>query len=185
MAIVNGYATLPEIKAELRLTSSIDDARLERAVESASRVVDDICGREFFTTTSSTRVFAPAGDTVWLDDASALPTLVEQRPTPSAAFVVVAAAGYRVDSPPFGRPYSRLVNLLADWQPEVRVTAPWGWPAIPTPVKSATLIEAVRLFKRADTPEGVLQGEFGSIRMSRTDPDVMALCARYRKAVIG
>ena len=40
MAITNGYCSLNQIKAALRITDSVDDALLEMAVESASRMID-------------------------------------------------------------------------------------------------------------------------------------------------
>lgn len=189
MAITNGYATLAEVRAELRLaaTYTADDPRLERAVESASRFVDGLTNREFFASAGGARIYSPSNDTVWIDDAPAAPTLVEHRPTPAAAWVTVSSSAYVVPEPSNGRPYTRVVALSGlTWYPQVRVTtAGWGWGSIPTAVKSATLIEAVRIFKRSDTPEGVLAGEFGATRLSRTDPDVLALLARYRKGVIG
>ena len=48
MAITNGYCTLVEIKAALRITDSTDDTLLENAVESASRRIDGYCGRFFY-----------------------------------------------------------------------------------------------------------------------------------------
>lgn len=62
----------------------------------------------------------------------------------------------------------------------VRVTAKWGFPAVPPQVAQATLIQAARLYKRKESPEGVLgNAEWGSIRLSRVDPDVAALVARF------
>ena len=50
MAIQNGYATLSEVKADLRLTDNVDDSLLERAIEGASRRVDGYCNRFFYKT---------------------------------------------------------------------------------------------------------------------------------------
>lgn len=47
MAITNGYCTLNQIKAAVRITDSVDDALLEMAVESASRMIDAECDRSF------------------------------------------------------------------------------------------------------------------------------------------
>jgi hypothetical protein len=58
----------------------------------------------------------------------------------------------------------------------VRVTAKWGWPAVPDTVVQATLIQASRLYRRKDSPEGVLgSAEWGTVRLGRVDPDVYAL----------
>ncbi len=42
MAITNGYATLAQVKAALRITDSVDDPLLEMAIESGSRAIDDL-----------------------------------------------------------------------------------------------------------------------------------------------
>jgi hypothetical protein len=55
------------------------------------------------------------------------------------------------------------------------VTAVWGWTAVPTSVKQATLLQASRFHKRRHAPFGVAGSpEMGSeIRLlSRVDPDV-------------
>jgi hypothetical protein len=62
----------------------------------------------------------------------------------------------------------------------VRVTAKFGWPTVPDDIVQACLIQASRLFKRADSPEGVMgSSEWGVVRLSRRDPDVWALIEPY------
>jgi hypothetical protein len=61
MAIVNGYASLSDVKAAARITDTIDDALLEIAIESSSRDIDAYCERVFFSTgaTAVTRTYIP------------------------------------------------------------------------------------------------------------------------------
>ena len=60
----------------------------------------------------------------------------------------------------------------------VRVTARWGWPTVPSEVEYATRMLAARLYRRKDSPQGVIaSADWGSMRVSRTDPDVQALIA--------
>jgi phage gp36-like protein len=47
VAITNGYVTLNEVKDALNLEDSIDNAALEMAIATASRQIDDYCGRFF------------------------------------------------------------------------------------------------------------------------------------------
>ena len=47
MAIIDGYATLADLKARLDITSDDKDAILEQVIEAASRQVDGWCGRPF------------------------------------------------------------------------------------------------------------------------------------------
>jgi hypothetical protein len=50
MAITNGYASLAELKAALRISDTVDDALLETSIESASRQIDGACERVFYST---------------------------------------------------------------------------------------------------------------------------------------
>jgi hypothetical protein len=62
----------------------------------------------------------------------------------------------------------------------VRVTATWGWPAVPDPIKDACLLLAARLFRRKDSPEGVTGfSDLGAIRVSRYDADYDNAIAPY------
>jgi len=56
VAITNGYCTLAEVKAALRLTDSTDDTLLEKSIEGASRRIDGYCGRFFYQTTKTISV---------------------------------------------------------------------------------------------------------------------------------
>ena len=82
MAIVHGYATLAEVKADKRITSTdaTDDGFLEDLVEAASRWIDRQTGRRFWSTvsdsTDETRTYTPAnGIRVYTDDILAITTI--------------------------------------------------------------------------------------------------------------
>jgi hypothetical protein len=88
-----------------------------------------------------------------------------------------------------GRPITKLVSIdgdfIADIQPSVEVTARWGWPDVPEPVRSATAILAGRLFKRADSLLGVAGfGDLGAITLRAVDPDVQRMLAPYIKVAL-
>lgn len=181
MTITNGYATLTQVKAELRLTTSVDDARLERCVETASRVVDNVTSRVFFTSTGF-RIFGSWGRSVFIDDAAAI-TLVEESKD-QQAWVVLTASQWTTNPRPPIRQLTRIDNN--NFAGFVRVTpTTWGLATIPKEVEQATLIQAIRLFKRPDTPEGVLTGDFGAARLARIDPDVLMLLRPWSIKVIG
>ena len=64
----------------------------------------------------------------------------------------------------------------------VKVTGVWGWTATPIQVTQATVIQSSRIFKRLDSPLGIISGELGSMRVgSRLDPDVAQLVDSLRK----
>jgi hypothetical protein len=193
MAITNGYATLLDVKAALRITDSMDDTLLETAIESASRMIDGFTARTFSNAGTAVRNFA-ATDAINLiiDDAITV-TKVESTDEIGDTYTEWEATDHQLE-PVNGRadglyyPYTgiRAVNTyswpVVDYQALVRITATWGWASVPTAVKQATIIQASRLFKRLDSPLGVLgMGDMGQIRVSRyLDPDVEQLVMPYR-----
>lgn len=91
-----------------------------------------------------------------------------------------------------GEPYKALLPITKSWpvsfdgRPTIKITAAWGWTAVPSEVKQAELILAARYFKRHQSPTGVegWSGDAGVIRVStRMDPDVVALLSPYKKIV--
>jgi hypothetical protein len=194
MAIANGYATLAEVKAALRITDTIDDSLLEMAIESASRLVDAYCARSFYNAGTASRYFV--ADTDWLtyiDDAVTITEVATDTSADGTYDVIWQADDYQLE-PLNGRvdglvwPYNA-IRAIGDytypiWGGEalVKVTATWGFSAIPTAIKQATIIQSSRIFKRLDSPLGVLSSpDLGFIRVgSRLDPDVSQLVDSYR-----
>ena len=197
MAITNGYCTLADVKAALRITDSIDDSLLETAVESASRLVDGFAGRNFYSAGSAVRYFTPEDRIVCeIDDLISLTSLVVSADLDSVLDQTWAATDYQLE-PLNGRadgltgwPSTR-IRAVGDYifgtnigEASVKVTGVWGWSAAPVAVKQATIIQASRIFKRLDSPLGVLSSpDLGYIRVgTRLDPDVQQLVEPYRLA---
>lgn len=194
MAITNGYCTLNDLKASARITDNVDDAMLELAIESASRLVDSYTQRIFYNAGTATRLYVPLDNYVTeIDD---LITLTELKTSDGDDFDTTwQAKDYQLE--PLngvvdgltGYPTTRiravddyLFNVL-DGEATVRVTGTWGWSAVPVAVKQATIIQASRIFKRNDSPLGIAGfGDMGAIRVgSQLDPDVRQLVESYRK----
>jgi hypothetical protein len=200
MSITNGYATLAQVKAALRIPSAdaVDDALLEMAVESASRLIDSYSNRTFITIGTATRYYATHDPyVVQIDDAR---NIIEVQTSSSEDgiydidFDMTPQTGDIQPEPlndyigglvwPFTR--LRAVNdyvFPIDRETTVKVTAVYGWPAIPATVKQACVIQSMRLFKRLDSPLGVAGvGDLGILRVSRgLDPDVAQLIEGYRR----
>ncbi len=96
---------------------------------------------------------------------------------------------------PTGRPYTRVEavgTLLFPYRcapgsraDRVRITGVWGWTAVPEPVHQACLIQSARIIKRRYSPEGVAgPSDFGVVRISRLDPDVMSLLDPFRRTAV-
>lgn len=181
MAITDGYCTLEEVKADLRLTTTSDDERLEAAVEAASRLIDSITHRRWATVTE-VRTFSSSGYTVWTSDATSVTAVQES--DDQVTWTAVAAASYVTNPRPPIRSVVRIDGR--QWLRFVRMTGdPWGVATVPADVRQACRIQTVRLFKRADTPEGILQGDFGAARLARVDPDVLGLLRPHVRLVVG
>lgn len=199
MAITNGYCTLAEVKAALRIPNAdtIDDTLLETAVESASRLVDGFAGRNFYSSGTAVRYFTPENRIICeIDDLVSLTSLVVSADLDGVFDETWAATDYQLE-PLNGRadgltgwPATR-IRAVGDYvfgtnigEASVKVTGTWGWTAAPIAVKQATVIQASRIFKRLDSPLGVLSSpDLGYIRVgTRLDPDVQQLVEPYRLA---
>lgn len=199
MAITNGYCSLSELKASLRITDNIDDALLELCVESASRDIDGVTERVFYSTADATRVYVPTDSfTVETDDIVSITSL--KTSSGGVNFDVTwTATDYQLE-PLNGiagglvQPYTR-IRAIGDylfpvWEPSninsqeatVQVTGTFGWSAVPTAIKQATIILAQRHYKRYDSPLGIAGfSDLGAVTVRSVDPDVRALIAPFRK----
>lgn len=199
MAITNGYCTLAEVKAALRITDNIDDTLLENAVEAASRRIDGECSRRFYidATTSARTYAANRSAFVFVDDiATTTGLVVKVDDTFSGAYSTTLTVGTDYQNEPMNaaaqnEPITLLRALNTGFPVEnngralIEVTAKWGWPAIPDAIREATVLLAARQFKRLDSPLGVAGfGDLGAIVVRRIDPDVAAMVAPFKTFVV-
>lgn len=202
MAIANGYATLAQIKSALRIPSAdaTDDALLEMAVESASRLIDAYCGRNFILAGTTTRYYNTESPyVVNIDDARSIGTVATSTSQDGVYDTVwtIGTAGGEGDAQPepindylggIVWPYTR-IRAIGDYvfptgpENSVKVTAAFGWPNIPVTVTQATILQSSRIFTRLQSPLGVAGfGDMGIMRVSRgLDPDVAQLIEGYRR----
>lgn len=194
MAITNGYATLAQIKAALKITDNIDDSLLEMAVESASRAIDGYTARNFYNAGTAVRYFAPTDSfNVTIDDLVSLTTLQTMDDDEQVYDVTWTSDDYQleplngiVDGVP--QPYTS-IRAIGDYtyltlggEATVKVTGVWGWSSTPIAVTQACVIQASRIFKRLDSPLGIISGEYGVMRVgAMLDPDVRQLVDQFRK----
>jgi len=194
MAISQGYTTLSEVKAILRITDEVDDSLLETCIEASSRQIDTHCER-VFTTGTATRVFTPDGAyRTTIDDLISITSLKTSSAADSVFDVTWETTDYQLEplNGLAGGSYSPYTSIRAvgDYtfptvseEATVELTGVFGYgTAVPTDVKQACNLMAIRQYKRYDSPLGVAGfGDIGVIRVSRVDPDIESLLAPYRK----
>lgn len=153
------------------ITTTTNAIRLGEHITAASRKVDQITGRQFgpHAGAATARTFKPTScSMVYIDDAYEI-TSVEVDGNDDGTFETLwAAADYETDPAngvgPDGQtgwPVTmlRAVRTLAfpTWTNRrvVKVTAKWGWAAIPAAVVEATHLLTHRLYYEVSVPGGV------------------------------
>jgi hypothetical protein len=191
------YTDLDTVKSALGKSTDDDrDDLILNAIAAASRQIDDRCGRYFYTDRAATaRTFPARGrstcvdlDQVLMVDDIAVATGVLVATGKTGSWTSVSGTELGPDNASvWGRPYTEIRGAIG-WLPaytRVQVTARWGWPTVPDAITQATSLLAARLYRRKDSPQGVLgNSEWGPTRVSRTDPDVEALIAPFVIPVI-
>lgn len=186
--MANDYATLVELKTQLRITNTADDTELQAKLTTASRRIDRDTGRRFYLDSGvSARTYALTHDTkLIVDDFSTTTGLIVQVGD-GTSWSTVGSTRYRV-SPSNnivdGKAAYLIERVNSCWPigvyPLAQITAKWGWPSVPDEIKAATLLVAARLFRRKDSPEGIRgSNDLGFVRLSRQDPDYDALIGPY------
>ena len=199
MAITDGYATLSDVKAALRITDNVDDSLLEISIEAASREIDGWCER-VFTSSTATRIYRPTDVfSVDVDDLQSITTLKTDSDGDGVFDVTWEATDYQLNplnglAGGISTPYTQVraigEYLFPIYEPRnvnsneasVEIAGVWGWPSVPTAVKQACIILSMRQFKRYDSPTGVMGfGDLGVMRVGRVDPDVEKLLMPFRR----
>ena len=189
MAIVNGYCTLPELKDHLHgVADNIDDVLLDGKINAASRAIDGVCNRRFYQDGSgSARLFAASvRGRVSIDDCGTITEVATD--AGSGDFATVWTSTDYQEEPLNGKRDGLegwpVMSLRATGnhcfpvsaEALVRVTATWGWAAVPVQVSEACLIVAAKLYKRRDTAEGFVAFEGAGVRnVVESDRDAMAV----------
>jgi hypothetical protein len=195
------YCTIEELKSRLRITSPTDDLEVTIAVEAASRAVEGYCERYFYKTTA-TRTYIPTDlYRTRVNDLVSVTTLATDpagTAAQGAAFPITWPANSyqllpynpgQIGEPwPYtsiravgGLTFPWVIPLLLMRMDRVQVTGVFGWPAVPQPVRTATLIAAAELFRMKDMPVGGGQpGEFAVVQLG-SNPRIGQLLEPYRR----
>jgi hypothetical protein len=201
MAITNGYCTEVELRDHLQDSGSRLDADLiERAINAASRAVDNYTGRRFWQDpTVQTRKFRPMEDRIaWVTDISTTTGLIvstgDDGTFPNAWLIdddfELEPENADLDATAFA--WWRILAvgdrrfIPSKFRRTLLVTARFGWSAVPDAINEATILKASQLFQRKNAVFGIAGfGEFGPMRITRKDPDVIELLNGYVRYDMG
>ena len=193
MSITNGYTTLSQLKAKLGVTDSADDTMLENIIEGVSRWIDAYCGRVFYSsTTGEVRTYTPLTyNFTPTDDISSITTVKLDTGTRSYG-TTMATTDY--DTLPINAVAKGMPIMGIQTTPNgayafyptielsVQITGTFGFsnshPWLET-VREACEIQASRIYKRKDSPLGVMgMTATGEVQLiEKLDPDVEAMLA--------
>jgi hypothetical protein len=194
VSITNGYCTLAEVKAALRLTDSTDDSLIENAIEGASRRIDGYCGRWFYKTASTAiKLFAVDNYNVAVRDIANATVTVKTDNNADGSFETTWTQNVDYQLQPTdvilsGEPYRRIVAVggktfpmtVQPRMPQVEVTAFWGWDEVPVDIREACVLLSMRGFARLNAALGVVGFADMAVQVRAVDPDVRDLLNPYR-----
>lgn len=197
MTITNGYCTQAELKAWQIANgtwTSAEDDLLDAAINTASRAIDKVCGRRFYLDASATaKVYRPDSPTfAWVDDIGSTSGLVIKTDTSGDGTFATTWLSTDYELEPANTEGSwavwriRAVDnksfVTMARRSSLQVTAKWGWSSVPDEIATACKALAARLDFARRNPAGVASfGEFGAIRIARTDPVVASLLEPFHK----
>jgi hypothetical protein len=191
------YIVLDELKDALQIDQTDDrrDLMLSGLIDSASRSIDDYCGRYFGQYGSEadpvTRTFDGTASTTIIDDLVSV-SLVEGQygtgwTTLTSAMYYLGPRNAATSIP--AKPYTMLKAEYGYELPTVvRITGVWGWPDTPQPIREATKLQSIRLFKSKDVALGVVGGAdmMGTLRLSSSlHPDAAFACSPFQRLSLG
>jgi hypothetical protein len=200
VAVVNGYCTTAQLREHLEDTgTTLPAALLERAINASSRAIDRHCCRRFWLDSSTaTRTYIVEDPlAAYVDDIGSRTGVVVKIGTDGTTFptTLTVDTDYILEPRNADKFASTDFDAYAFWQirmigsrrlypfcdrPTLSVTARHGWSAVPSEVEEACILKAASLFKRKDAPFGVAGfGEFGAVRITRNDVDVLDLLGTY------
>lgn len=200
-----GYISAADLKSYIGLTGSGQDTNISNSITAASRQIDRICNRRFWQDSSAqVKTFTPVSN-IYLEvpDISTTTGLIvkldttddgsyDKTLTINTDFIVMPTNPTLLGTGSGEHePYNeiRILNTRSSerFDPSiinnVQVTAKYGFAVVPEAVEQATRIQALRLFKRKDTPFNVFgNDETGTIELfNKFDPDALALLKDYRR----
>jgi hypothetical protein len=196
MAITNGYCTLAEVKAALRLTDNADDVLLENSIEAASRRIDGYCGTFFYQKQATIQLFTRFPYYCEIPDLASTTLTLRTDDNGDGSFGTLwSASDYLLeptDTAVTGTPYRRIVAtgaktfplLFNPSRPAIQLTGTFGYASVPDDVREACVLLAMRGFARYNSALGIVGFADMAITVRAVDPDVRDYLMPYRQMIV-
>lgn len=155
--------TEAQLKSWLNIDDSGDDAILALVTASASQMVRSYCGRSFevdAAQAATARYFTPLGEyAVFVDDCWSISEVATDDGDDGTYSTLWTASDWQAipvngvgPNGMSGFPYTQINTVGAlefPWaaRPAVKVTAKWGWSALPSDVLQATLMVGAEIYR--------------------------------------
>ena len=192
----HAYTTVDEVRRIFSKPDTSDEV-YESVIRVATKQIDTFCSRRFDLTVAGIREFEI--DLDYLGGSYAEMTIddiaVNSNTVPSVELAMypddadlweTVSEGWWLGprSPQYGLPYTEFaVRNPQRWRGFIRVTADFGWDAVPEQVQRACLMSTARIMNREDSVMGIQTStEFGTaISFARPDPDTARLLHSFKK----
>jgi len=183
VALGDPYISESALKSVLGITDSSEDDLVRRAVNGATRAINNKVAYSTFwnTGTAVTRRIDLEGRIVpvrgvdpyykfLLNDGIASATNFAVAGVSSPSLLPSDAIVRGLPATAIRLPLGCLTAAYLD------VTAIWGWPELPEEIEMAAQMQATRYYKRRGSPDGMAgSAEWGIMRIPYLDPDVKAI----------
>lgn len=201
MTLLHAYADVPQLREHMADDNDVaPETMLERVLNTASRQIDEICGRKFWLDTAVTvRTYKPPEcDIAWVADIGTTTGLIIATDADDDGVfeTVWATTDYELEpgnADTVGGAYAwwriipvdRYLFPTAGRRKTLKVTAKHGWSSVPPDIEEACLIRAYALYKRRSSPTGIQGFEGFGMRTTKQDPDFAALLQPFKKITVG
>lgn len=211
--VTHGYCTVDDLREQLGDLGrgNLSERQLVRAVNAASRAIDEYTDRRFWADTAVVARTIPVTTCeyeLWLqgvdagDIAYSAGLIIATDDNGDGSYATVwDATDYRLwpySANTSGSTYGGWWKIESTGRKRfdihgtngvsgilpLRITARFGWAFVPAQVEMACLLIATRLFKRKDAPYGVAQfGDIAAVQIVRTDRDVQEMLWPFMRDV--
>ena len=195
------YCSTTDLKTMIGLSGSSQDTNLTNAINASSRLIDQITGRVFFISESvQVKYFTPNNPFILdvPDIATTTGLIVQLDTTDDGSYDKTITLDTDFYLKPLDVvdldgdndiPFQTLVifdrrsseRFDPDIVRNIKITAKWGFNAVPDAIKQACLLQSSRLWKRKDSPFSTYgSSETGESELfQKIDPDAKTLIKPY------